>query len=394
MNCNAQITETSVRFSEAHPENFDANRDSLIETIAFKTYTGGVMAIEAKLNNSTVPLNFILDTGSGGISLDSATCEALNLQLKPTDTVVYGIAGKNKVSFAFDQQLQMGKLTAEHLDFYVNDYSLLSSTYGEKVDGVIGYSLLKRYIYNIDFDSMSIKIYRTGNFKYDRGGRMLHPAFTKLAAYPISVKDNGRSSGDIYLDSGAGLNLLLSEAFVKDSSLLLKRRKPFLTQAEGLGGKKPMRLTVVKVLKFGPFSFRNVPAHLYKDEDNIFAYPYRVGLIGNDLMRRFNMTLNYAQKEIYLVPNSHFNDKFDYAYTGMSLYVQDEKVYIDDIVPDSPAAKAGLKNEDEVISVANNISGNIQEYKNLLQNTDRDVKLIVKRKELLVFISMRAASIR
>ena len=40
---------------------------------------------------------------------------------------------------------------------------------------------------------------------------------------------------------------------------------------------------------------------------------------------------------------------------------------------DSPAEKAGFKEGDIVISVANNFSNNIQAYKNLLQNVGENV---------------------
>ena len=362
--------------------------------LPFKTYTGGVIAFHAGLGNNREPLNFILDTGSGGISLDSATCLEMDILTRATDTVISGIAGDKKVSFCFDQQFHTGKLTTDHVNFYINDYSLLSASYGEKIDGVVGYGFLSRYVVNINFDSATIKIYRPGNYKYEDGGKIFRPQFRRLAAQAVMVRDARRNTPNFYMDTGAGLSLLMSETFVKDSGILRPGRKPVVTQAEGLGGKKPMRLTVVKQVKFGPYSFRNVPVHLYNDEANIFSYPYTMGLLGNDLLRRFNITLNYPKKEIHLIPNTHYFDSFDYAYTGMSIYYIDEKILIDDIVPGSPAEKAGLKNGDELISVSNNISGNVQAYKNLLQNLKEPVKIIVRRKEALQFFSIQAISIR
>ena len=188
----------------------------------------------------------------------------------------------------------------------MNDYTLLSSTYGEKIDGVIGYSFLSKYIFNINFDSGIIKIYRPGKFRYDEGGKVFHPDFTRLASQKVTVKDGRKVTADFYFDSGAGLNLLMSDEFEKDSSVLFHRRKPVVTEAQGLGGKKPMRLTVIKQVKVGPFRFRNVPVYLYNDESNILSYPRNAGLLGNDMIRRFNVTLNYNMKEIHLKPNSHF----------------------------------------------------------------------------------------
>jgi hypothetical protein len=110
----------------------------LLTRFPFKQYSGGVMVVQARYGNIPDTLNFILDTGSGGISLDSMTCEEFHIPLVATDTTITGIAGIRKVSFAFNQKLFLPGLTVEHLNFHVNDYSVLSSVYGEKVDGIIG----------------------------------------------------------------------------------------------------------------------------------------------------------------------------------------------------------------------------------------------------------------
>ena len=349
--------------------------------------------MQAGLGKNNSPLNFILDTGSGGISLDSSTCRELNLRVIPSDTSVSGIAGTKKVSFVFDQEFQTGKLITDKVDFYVNDYHLLSALYGEKIDGIIGYSFLSRYILDINFDSGYIKIYTPGTFTYQRGGTMLRPLFGRLAAQPIFLRDNVKTVANFYLDTGAGLCLLLTDQFIKEKNMIMPRRKPVLTQAEGLGGKKNMLLTVIKTLRLGPYKFKNVPTYLYNDEANITSYPFTGGLIGNDLMRRFNITLNYPRKEIYIIPNSHFDDKFDYAYTGMSLYYINDKIYADDIISGSPADKAGIKNGDEIICVSNIFYGTIQDYKSLLQKAKEAIKLIVKRESKLYFVSINPTSI-
>lgn len=364
-----------------------------METIPFRTYTGGVIALQAGVNNSEKTLNFIFDTGSSGISLDSATCALLQIPVTHTDTTVSGIAGTKKVNFVFDAKFHTGNLTTEHVDFYVNDYSLLSSVYGERIDGIIGYSLLSKYIIGINYDSALIKIYRPGKIKYQKGGTLLHPVINQLALQNVTVYDAKKVAFDFYMDTGAGLCLLMTESFIKDSSIMLARRKPVTIQAEGLGGKKAMQLSVIKKMKLGPYKFKNVPVYLYHDEINLMSYPYTGGLLGNDLMRRFNITFNYPQQEIHIKPNSHYNDDFDYAYTGMSLYAVDDKILIDDIIPGSPAEKAKLQRGDQVISVAQNVSGNIQEYKNLLQKAKESVKMIIKRKEKIIFLALNPLSI-
>jgi hypothetical protein len=365
-----------------------------ITRFPFKQFSGGVMVLQAQFGNVPDTLNFILDTGSGGISLDSSTCAEFGIQLTPTDTTITGLGGSHKVSYAFDRTLKLPGLKISHLNFHVNNYEVLSSVYGEKVDGIIGYSFFSRYIVKINFDSSMIDIYSPGKIDYPREGTMLHPAFTNIPIQWLNLKERKSFGFNFYFDTGAGLCLLLSDQFVKDSAILLRKRKPVVTQAEGMGGKLQMRLTVVKEVKIGPYRFRAVPTYLYKDDYNVTSYPFTGGLLGNDLLRRFNMVVNYPNREIHLSPNSHFNEDFDYAYTGLGMYFINGKIMVEDVIEDSPADKAHFKVNDEVIAVSNNLSLNLQLYKTMLQKPFEYIKVIVRRDGLLKELTIYTISIR
>jgi hypothetical protein len=366
----------------------------LLEKIPFKVYKGGVILIEATLDTITQPLNFILDTGSSGISLDSTTCQEFNIHPQKSDTSVSGIAGTRKVSYVFNQKFKTGNLVTDSISFYVNDYAILTSVYGEKVDGIIGFSFLSKYILEINFDSLFIKIYKPGTFNYDNGGTVLRPYFSRLVTATLDIKDKEKAEERFFIDTGAGLSLLLTEGFVKERKFLFSRRKPVVTQVQGLGGKRSMRMTVIKRLKVGPYVFKQVPTNLYEDEGNAIFYPSTVGLLGNDILRRFNMVLNYPQKEIFLKPNSNYADGFDYAYTGLTLFNHLGKIFVDDIVTNSPADKAGFKNGDIVLGVGVSFSGDIQTYEKLLQRPMESIKVCVKRDEKIFFIAITPVSIR
>ncbi len=339
------------------------------------------MIVRACFDNVPDSLNFILDTGSGGISLDSSTCAEFNIHTTQSDTTITGIAGVRKVAYVFNKSLSMPGLKIEQLNFHVNDYEVLTSVYGEKIDGIIGYSFFNRYIVRMDFDSLKMEVYSPGTMRYPNGGTTLHPIFTALPIQYMQVKDKSRVPFNFYFDTGAGLCFLMSERFAKDSAVLLSKRRPVTTQAEGMGGKLQMRLTVVKEVKLGPYRFRAVPTYLYKDDYNVTSYPYTGGLVGNELLRRFNIIFNYPQREIHLLPNSHFNETFEYAYTGFGIYYIDGKIVVEDVIPNSPADKAGFKVDDVLISVSNNFSNNIQQYKNILQKPNKRIQVIVKRSE-------------
>ena len=374
-------------------EQFIEPAARLLTKFHFRQLSGGIILVGAQLNDLKDTLNFILDTGSGGISLDSATCEEFHIPHAPSGRKINGIAGIREVDFSKKNTLRIPGLDVKNLDFYINDYEILSSVYGEKIDGIIGYSFFSRYIVKVDFDSLYVAVYSPGSIRYPGDGYLLHPLFTTLPIQPLRIKDTRAIFENFYFDTGAGLSFLISKEFSEDSGVILKRRVPVPIQAEGLGGKKRMLITVIKEVKIGPYRFRRVPTHILDDEFNATSYPYIGGLIGNDILRRFNLTINYLKKEIHLVPNGHYNEAFDYSYTGMSLYNIDGKVTIDDVITGSPAEIAGFKKDDVILGIGTNFSNNITQYKNILQSEGEKLKVIVFRNMGPVIITFKVGRI-
>ncbi len=93
------------------------------------------------------------------------------------------------------------------------------------------------------------------------------------------------------------------------------------------------------------------------------------------------------------MPNSHYREEFDYSYTGMSIYNIEGKIIIDDIVPGSPAFKAGFQKDDVIMSVNKNFSNDINQYKNILQSTREHVRVIISRNNSLFMKNLKVGKI-
>ena len=375
-------------------EEFVPAPAKLLTRFPFVLLNGGIIVLKAKVDNSADSLNFVLDTGSGGISLDSTTVVELGLKVSKSERTIRGIAGLRLVDFVYDHTLQLKGLEVPHLDFHINDYELLSSVYGVRIDGVIGYSFLRRFIVKVDYDNLFLEVYSPGNFKYPRGGYMLHPDFSNLPIFPAQLKDDRTIAERFIFDSGAGLCMLLSKDFMEDSALIKKGKPIYTTQAEGLGGKKVMELTVMKEVRIGPYKFKQVPVHIFDDEFNVTSYPLLGGLFGNDLLRRFNLIINYPDQKIHIKPNMHSYENFDYAYTGLGIYQIDSEIKVIDIIPGSPGDVAGFKTGDVIFSIENNYSKNIQAYKSLFQNSIGKVKVVIFRNMEPIILNMVVKDIR
>ena len=364
-----------------------------ITKVPFTQLTGGIVIMQAKLESFPDTLNFILDTGSSGISLDSTTVDYLKLKPTPSDRTIRGIAGIRKVSFLYNQKLHFPGLTVDSLNFHINDYTILTAVYGERIDGIIGYSVLSRYILKVDYDSMRISFCTKGTIRYPRGGYLLKPTINQLVSQPLRVRDEKTIYSRFLYDMGAGLCMLLSKEFAEDSNFLSKKRKRFIKEGEGLGGKIDMELMVMREVKIGPYKFRNVPTFIFDDENNVTSYPYMGGLIGNDILRRFNIILNYAKGDIFIIPNRHFNETFDYSYSGIELYFINGLIIIGDVAKGSPGEAVGLKEGDEVIAINKNFSQNLNQYKIALQVPGEKVKVVFRRDGRLMEVEFKVKSI-
>jgi Aspartyl protease/PDZ domain len=364
-----------------------------ITKIPFVQLTGGIVIVQAKVANFPDTLNFVMDTGSSGISLDSATVAYLGLKPIPTERTIRGIAGIRKVSFLYNQNLHFPGLTIDSLNFHINDYSILTAVYGERIDGIIGYSVFSRYILKVDYDSSKIEFCTPGTIRYPRGGYLLKPTINLLVAQTLRVRDEETVTSRFLYDMGAGVCMLFTRDFVTDSLFLDKKKKTWTKEGEGLGGKIDMELRVIKEVKLGPYRFRNVPVFVFDDEFNVTNYPYMGGLIGNDILRRFNVIINYPKGDIFLTPNTHYGQSFDYSYSGVELYYVNDMIIIGDVARGSPAEAAGAKEGDEVIAVNKNFSQNLSQYKTAMQTPNEKVKLIIRRNNQIMELEFRVKSI-
>lgn len=370
--------------------------DRYLGSIRFRVLIGGIILGKVRLGDFPDSLNFIFDTGCGGMSLDSLTAERLKLVPHPSAFYIRGIAGERREQLLNGMRLQVGGVTLDSITMQVNNYDLLSSVYGEQIDGILGYTFFSKYLVRVDYDSSRIDIYSEGPVKYPKGGYLLRPQLVGLPMMEGRLDDARDINSRFYFDTGAGLCLLFSSEFTADSAIFgPKKKRPVRTEGAGLGGKKEMQLTTLKHFSIGPFRFRQIPTYVFDDSYDVTNYPQLGGLIGNDLLRRFNVILNYARSEIYLMPNASFNQPFDYSYSGVTIELVGGKIVVTDVMKDSPGEKAGFREGDIVLMVNGDGRQDMQVYQALLRTIGPRVKVLVRREDGgdLALLSLKVKSI-
>ena len=125
--------------------------DRFLGSIRFRVLIGGIILGKIRLGDFPDSLNFIFDTGCGGISLDSMTALRLDLTPHPSASYIRGIAGMRPEKLLDGMRLHFGEVTLDSVTMQVNNYEILSSVYGEKVDGILGYTFFSRYLVRVDY---------------------------------------------------------------------------------------------------------------------------------------------------------------------------------------------------------------------------------------------------
>jgi len=156
----------------------------LLSTVPFRTFSGGVIIIKIQLGDIPDSLSFLIDTGSSTVSFDSATSARYQMLPEISDQVLVGIGGVRNAMVVKKQNIHLGNFTVDNVNLNVVDYTILSSVYGEKINGILGNSFLARFIVGIDYDSSKLYFYSKGNFNNPKGGFYFNPL---IAGIPMQT---------------------------------------------------------------------------------------------------------------------------------------------------------------------------------------------------------------
>ncbi len=260
-------------------------------------------------------LHFIFDSGATGASIDSAVAEHAGIGKKNRRPVsVSGSGGTQNYTMALNQNLKLKDLEINPIDLTLINFNTLSAVIGSKLDGIIGYDILNRYVTQLDFDHKKISLYdqiksvdTTGYtgipFEFNRG--ILIPRF------PIAVTlANGETfTGKVMFDTGNVFSLLVSTPFSKYHDFSSKLGQITITNGMGLNAITQDQIATIQSMSFNGFNFGRMGIRLTVNDKAEPKDGY-LGILGIEVIRRFNVILDYAHKKIYLKPNQAYHEVF------------------------------------------------------------------------------------
>jgi hypothetical protein len=319
-------------------------------------FLGDHVRIDAMINGAG-PFTLILDTGMpipGVLLMANERVNALHLEGNGQHVSVAGAGGKDGAT----QALMSSGLSVALGDLKMTNCSALvvppRPGFPPVIDGVIGGSLFFKFVVRLDVDRARLELFDPTAWTPPEGAsivpldRQRGMAFIDIG---VAVGDEAPVAAHVVVDIGAGHALSLNSH--ADGRFAPPANAIESTLGRGLNGVVRGKSGRVRRVQIGSFSFANVVAAFpIEAHQNPGGADFHDGNLGEEILRRFVVTFDYAHSRMVLEKGKAFDEPFEHEMLGCSFdWETDGTVTVRDILPDSPAAKAGLEDGDDLIAI-------------------------------------------
>jgi hypothetical protein len=236
----------------------------------------------------------------------------LNFDTGTTELILTNDVMKNKLKSA-------PKLYDTFYNLKIGNTSYKTKVYdaeltGHGTDGRFGWDFFKGKIVELNYDQnlMIIHSVLPANVAKSRKFTKLKMKFFKdLLLVESEIKQDGVSNKDLFLfDTGYQRTAMLDDDLLKKGNFPAEKmdviKKVIMHGAQG--NEIPVITSNLKVLKIGKFKLKNVPIQLLTTNKPL--RDKNIHILGNEVLKRFNIMLDFQDNVVYLKPNHLFDEKY------------------------------------------------------------------------------------
>jgi hypothetical protein len=352
--------------------------------------------LSLRVNNSE-PLWFIFDTGDKFAIIDLVRAKQLGLNLQGQINVGGAGAGVLKGAFVKDTNF-----TVPGLEGFTQPVTMavpldgLKPNFGHDVDGIIGSEFIKQFVVEVDYPARMLRLHDKQKFSYSGPGEIIpiklsggHP----IVQGEVILQGRDAIKADFVIDLGSGGSLALYSPFVEKHRLLETNQKTIRAIGRGgAGGEITGRIGRIYGFKIGKFTIDNPVTMFSQDTKGALADDAIQGNVGEQIMSRFKILLDYDRSRIILEPNARFKEPMEQASSGLKILGEgkDYKTFrVKEVLEDSPGTEAGLQTNDIIIGINERPAGEWT-LPDILEQFERSVpcKLTVRRGEQTLKVTL------
>ncbi len=300
-----------------------------------------------------------------------------------------------------DCELQWGNYPGEfrllHQQIASISIDYVSTAVGRRADAFFGSNLFLHYTITTDYEHERTTFARPGSSPAPSGTPIAIKVKDNVPYVEATIEgENGKAITGIFLLDGGTADvrgaMILSRAFLDaHPGLIPEAHLVDAPAVTAVGGIIHSKLARVPGLKLGPFHFSAVVAIVPDASSGVLANTTIAGFIGSGILRRFTVTWDYAHSLMVLLPNRALQEPFETDASGIHLVSPGPEyhaVMVDSVLPNSPAALAGLEPGDEILSVDKARGAPLWKVADALRKAGTTVVLEVQRKKTTLKIRL------
>ncbi len=346
--------------------------------------------------NGKGPSAFILDSGADASAIVRERAQALGLGDQGS-LEGGGVGGTTDMGLIPDVTLGLPGVEVPTHVVAVFPAADHSEAFGTRVEGVLGYDVISRFVVRIDYVTRTLTLYDPATFQYHGSGASLPITFTRnCITVPGTIAIVGRPpiETQIMVDIGSGGTLDLNSPYVAANDLVHVLGKTIPGASHGVGGRSSERIGRLESVRFGPYTLTSPWVSLAQDTRGAAALSDYVARAGARLFSRFTVYLDYPGRRMILEPNARLHEAFEYDMSGLELAARGadlDRIVVTGVFPDSPASRAGIRPEDILSRIDGESAAELRLAKilELFSAGERTVRLIVERDGHPVKVALR-----
>jgi hypothetical protein len=299
-----------------------------------------------------------------------------------------GVAGDAPIVLSEKHTINIGDLTLADITLGLARLDHIDRRFGMRIDGVIGWAILSQYAVRLNYDAMQIEIYDTRRFDYNLGaqGYDIEVSGTTLFINATVSFENGAVfTGKVVVDTASGGSISFNTPFSRENDLLSEIGSSYERDVNaGLSTDSyHIVTTMLSSLSVGQYEFVDIPASIAFAEAGALSWPGVMGILGNNILKRFNMFIDIQQEMIFLEPNRLYHEAFEVNCSGLEFVMDEtfEKVIVDYVYTASPAEESGLRVGDEIVRIDGGSASDLQlqQIRSMLSQDGQEVEILVNR---------------
>ncbi|TWI98142.1 hypothetical protein JN11_03221 [Mucilaginibacter frigoritolerans] len=284
------------------PQSKSKNTEETHDTIPFSLTSFNAIQVKAVIND-TDTLNLHFDASSFDFRLTKA---ALLKKTKLLSNQADALSGKanpdyNHLNKVF--KLQIGTLTFNNPDIFP------TSVTAHDMDGRFGYNIFEGKQVEIDYDH-SVMIVHSKLLKISKAYVKSKMEFIRSFGYIKGTFyiNSKKYTGNFIMDTGSDQAIILDSTWVSQQNFSKSLKLIKLTVLRDPRGVKYETKTVLSPLfKIDNFQLTDIPTLILSGKNPL---GFEINYLGNDLLKRFNIILDFKNDYLYLKPNSLMNLKY------------------------------------------------------------------------------------